>query len=94
MRTYGFSVEGLPPKKSGARSMWANDMEAERVHRLRVAANGALEGAPPLREPISLTVKVSIPKSSQMVGDLDPVVAGGAMGVPALVRAGLIERVL
>ena len=46
LRGYKFVVSGLPPKKSGAKSMWADEREAEKIKALRIAAAEAFGEEP------------------------------------------------
>lgn len=67
-----FSVEGLPPKKDGAQSLWGKELESERVALLRRSAYEAFAGRPPLSKNISLSLKAHIGlENSRWIGDLD-----------------------
>ena len=85
MRTYRFEVEGLPPKKDGAQSMWGKPLEAQRLVALRQAALQALKGQPALQSNIKLTLKIHLPANDRSMGDLDTFITGvcdGLMGTP------------
>jgi hypothetical protein len=68
-----FAVEGVPPKKDGANSMWRKPAEVPRLKALRLAACAALDGHTPSHGPVSLTVRVYAPASA---GDLDNFATG------------------
>ena len=77
MRTYRFRVEGLPPKKDGAYSMWNKPSEVERLRRLRSAAAQSFGGDPPLSRNIKLTLRAHIgPVNTRSIGDLDNFLTG------------------
>jgi hypothetical protein len=78
-----FKVEGLPPKKDGAQSMWGKPLEAKRLVALRQAALQALEGQPPLQSDIGLTLKIHLPVNDSSIGDLDTFVTGICDGLMA-----------
>jgi hypothetical protein len=72
-----FRVEGLPPKKDGASSMWGKDSERPRIQALRRAAFARLSGHPPLRTDIALTLELHIAGGRIVsVGDLDNFITG------------------
>lgn len=82
MATIKFRVEGLPPKKNGANSMWGNKHESKRLVLLRRAALRAMEGQPRLKSDIRLTVTVCVgTKNDRSVGDLDTFVTGVCDGL-------------
>ena len=83
MRSYSFKIQGLPPKKDGANSMWGKDLEADRLISLRLAAIEAFKDSPPLRQNIELEIMVHIPQNSRAVGDLDNFVTGVCDGLMA-----------
>jgi hypothetical protein len=68
-----FAVEGLPPIKRGAESMWGRQLD--RVRDLRREAAKKAEGQPPatIEEPVRLEVLVY---ARPQDGDLDGFVAG------------------
>lgn len=77
MTTVKFRVEGLPPKKNGANSMWGKRLESERLVSLRKAALEKMGGRLPLKSNIKLGVTVHIgAKNDRLVGDLDTFIAG------------------
>lgn len=70
-------IEGLPPKKDGAKSMWGKDVEFARLTRLRQAFLDALDGQPPLSVNIRLTLSVHVgPVNTPQTGDLDNFITG------------------
>jgi len=80
-----FQVNGLPPKKDGAQSMWGKPLEAQRLVALRQAALQALKGQPALQSNIKLTLKIHLPANDRSMGDLDTFITGvcdGLMGTP------------
>lgn len=77
-----FHVEGLPPKKDGANSMWGKPLEAERLVSLRNAAIQAFNGHPPLKNNIKLAIAVHIgAKNNRSIGDLDTFITGVCDGL-------------
>jgi hypothetical protein len=93
MRTYIFSVEGLPPKKDGALSMWGKPLEANRLVALRLAALETMKGAPPLSNNINLSLKLYIPINNRGVGDLDTFVTGICDGLMATHYGGKLDPI-
>jgi len=77
-RLIEFEVEGeLPPKKDGAKSMWAKPAEVPRLIALRRAALAAIGSGTPLSRDIVLRLEVRLPpKTAQRHGDLDNFVTG------------------
>jgi hypothetical protein len=74
-------VEGVPPKKDGANSMWRKGAELDRLKRLRRGALERFKGAPaPAAASVSIHLRVLAPASS---GDLDNFVAGVCDGLQA-----------
>jgi hypothetical protein len=72
-----FHVEGLPPKKDGASSMWGKDSERPRIQALRRAAFERFGGQPPLRTDITLTLELHIAGDRiASAGDLDNFITG------------------
>lgn len=72
MTTIEFRVEGLPPKKDGANSMWEKRLESQRLVSLRRVALEKMGGRPPLKSDINLTLSVNVgAKNDRLVGDLD-----------------------
>lgn len=53
-----FDVEGPPPLKSGAVSMWRNAEQIERLKRLRTRAAEAIRGRRPFDEPVRLAIRI------------------------------------
>ena len=85
MRTYQFTVAGLPPKKDGAYSMWNKPSEVERIRLLRHAAAKALNGDPPLAKNIRLTLRAHVgAANTRMVGDLDNFLTGICDGLQSV----------
>jgi len=79
-----FQVNGLPPKKDGAQSMWGKPLEAKRLVELRQVALKALQGHPPLRSNIKLTLKIHVgPVNNRSIGDLDTFITGVCDGLMA-----------
>ncbi len=77
-----FHVDGLPPKKDGANSMWGKPLEAKRLVNLRRAALRAMEGQPALKRDIRLTITVCVgAKNDPSVGDLDTFITGVCDGL-------------
>ena len=75
-----FTVEGVPPKKDGANSMWRKGPEVPRLKALRKAARTALGDQDPLEGPIHLTLRVYAEKPA---GDLDNFITGVCDGLMA-----------
>lgn len=70
-------IEGLPPKKDGAKSMWDKEVELQRLINLRRAALAKLAGDPPLAKNISITLRVHVgPVNSRAIGDWDNYITG------------------
>jgi hypothetical protein len=79
-----FRVEGLPPKKDGANSMWSKPGEAKKLRLLRLAAIQALAGHPPLQKNIRLTLRAHIAsENTRNTGDLDNFLTGICDGLQA-----------
>lgn len=68
-----FTVEGVPPKKDGANSMWRKPAEVPRLKAFRIAACAALDGRTPPDGSVSLTVRIYAPAGA---GDLDNFATG------------------
>lgn len=85
MRRYVIDrIEGLPPKKDGASSMWKKGTELPRLISLRNAVLAAFNGDPPLAKEISLTLRVHVgPTNSRSIGDLDNFITGICDGLQA-----------
>lgn len=77
-----FSVEGLPPKKDGAQSMWDKPLEVQRLKALRVAALREMRDPSqfPLDVPVELHLTV---RAHPRDGDLDNFVTGVCDGLMA-----------
>lgn len=75
-------VDGVPPKKDGANSMWRKASEFERLRALRVAVASALArvGSVPDEGAIRLSLRVYAPREA---GDLDSFVTGAFDGLMA-----------
>jgi hypothetical protein len=73
-----FDVDGVPPKKDLAWSMWSEEGgQRPRVLKLRRAARTAMGDAAPLDGAIALRVQLHVPDGQLMaVGDLDNFVPG------------------
>ncbi len=83
-RCYAFRVDGLPPKKSGAISMWGNAREIPGLISLRRAALAELGDSPVLQRDIRLCIVVHTgPSNTRQTGDLDTFVAGICDGLMA-----------
>lgn len=77
-------IDGLPPKKDGANSMWNKPVEVERLIRLRRAVLDALGGSGPYSQDISLRLEVHVgPTNTRQTGDLDNVITGVCDGLTA-----------
>ena len=85
MPRFAFTVQGLPPKKNGANSMWGKKtVERDRLIRLRQAALTSFAGHPPLRANIRLSLTVHVgPFNQPTIGDLDNMVSGFCDGLMA-----------
>jgi hypothetical protein len=82
MSVIKFHVDGLPPKKDGANSMWGKRLEAERLVKLRTAALTAMEGQPPLKRDVGLTITVCVgAENNRSIGDLDTFITGVCDGL-------------
>ena len=69
-------IEGKPPKKDGASSMWSKDSEVKRLIALRERAYEFYKKGKVLNNNIKLTLKVHLKKNGRRVGDLDNFIAG------------------
>lgn len=74
MPSIRFSVQGLPPKKDGANSMWRKGVELPRLMALRKAASEAFSGIPPVAAG-DVEIKVIL-FADPTAGDLDNFVTG------------------
>ena len=82
MITIRFHVDGLPPKKDGANSMWGKPLEAGRLVSLRKAALLAMNGRPPMKSNIKLAITVCVgTKNDRSIGDLDTFITGVCDGL-------------
>jgi len=82
MTAIKFHVDGLPPKKDGANSMWGKRLEAEKLVRLRRAALEKMGGQAPLKKDIRLTITVCVgAENKKSIGDLDTFVTGVCDGL-------------
>ena len=86
-----FTVEGLPPKKDGANSMWGKgSTELCRIQELRRAAHAKAGRLGPFRRNIALELEVHVPtRDIARVGDLDSFITGVCDG---LMRAAGVQR--
>jgi Holliday junction resolvase RusA-like endonuclease len=76
-RSVTIDVEGLPPKKDGANSMWTKATESRRVLALRLRAAAAMAGRTPLEGPVEVELAFWIgPTNSRRMGDLDNYITG------------------
>ncbi len=83
-----FEVDGRPPNKTGAKSMWGREGQVPRLIALREAAHRALEALPDsprfTRRPIRLTLRVRVvPGEEEEKADLDHYIAGVCDGLMA-----------
>lgn len=78
-------VQGRPPRKSAAQSLWNDDPESERVFALRHAIKAVMgdgDGAYPTDQPVKVTIEVHGPNiinrqdSHTYIGDLDNFATG------------------
>jgi len=89
-----FAVNGLPPKKDGAQSMWGKSLEARRLAELRLVALKALQENRPLQSNIRLTLKIHIgPLNDRTIGDLDTFVTGVCDGLMAAYPGGKLDPI-
>ena len=85
MSSVSFNVEGLPPRKGGANSMWGKKNEdVLRLIKLRNKAVKAMGGGKPFAHEISLHLDVRVKDAK--AGDLDTFVAGVCDGLQAAPR--------
>ena len=76
-----FTVEGSPPKKNGAKSMWGNETQAKRLVALREKALRE-KGSQPFTGKVQLRVTVRVSdQPGQDPGDLDNLVSGVCDGL-------------
>ncbi|HEU4323049.1 MAG TPA: hypothetical protein VFS21_07835 [Roseiflexaceae bacterium] len=75
-----FSVDGLPPKKDGANSMWRQPDLVERLIALRTRAREAMGNLPPQASSFHLRVRVEALREE---GDLDNFITGICDGLMA-----------
>jgi hypothetical protein len=75
-----FTVEGLPPKKDGANSMWAKSTEIPRLSQLREKAHEAMQGRELLKGQLKLIITIYTESNT---GDLDNFVTGICDGLMA-----------
>jgi DNA-directed RNA polymerase subunit RPC12/RpoP len=75
IRIFSFEVDGLPPMKDGAKSMWDKPHMAERLKKLRYAAKEALKGYF-LTHDITLIVDINCSQQEKSIGDLDNFITG------------------
>lgn len=70
-----FEVEGVPPKKDGANSMWGKETEVPRIIALRSSAQRAMQavGAAPFACPVLLDISIYAEVKD---GDIDNFIAG------------------
>jgi hypothetical protein len=84
MRVEVERVEGLPPKKDGANSMWAKPAEVERLVALRREVRKAPGYAGLYGGEVRLELEVQIPPvAPRLLGDLDNFVTGVCDGLMA-----------
>ncbi|MEO6196715.1 MAG: hypothetical protein ABIP58_01260 [Dehalococcoidia bacterium] len=77
-------VEGLPPKKDGAKSMWGKPLEAHRIRALRLTVAEKLAGAPPFARNIEIDLECHVgPRNDRNTGDLDNFLTGICDGLMA-----------
>jgi len=83
-RLFADRIEGLPPKKDGANSMWNKSLEVERLIALRRTMRGVFASSNPLVRDIALTVRIHVnPVVAESCGDLDNFVTGICDGMMA-----------
>ncbi len=75
-----FEVEGLPPKKDGANSMWRKGAQQNRLKALRVEAANRMAASPPTTSAIKMTLCVYAHPGK---GDLDNFITGICDGLMA-----------
>lgn len=75
-----FVVQGLPPKKDGANSMWRKSSQFQRLKMLRKTASEAMQDKPTIEARIAMTVQVYAHPAK---GDLDNFVTGICDGLMA-----------
>ncbi len=73
-----FLVQGLPPKKDGANSMWRKRAEMPRLKALRIAAAQAMQGI--LLQSVPLCLRLHI-HAAVFDGDLDNFITGVCDGL-------------
>ena len=81
-----FQVEGKPPKKDGANSMWGKNSEAQNIVNLRNAAFRKREETikEPFHSRVSLELIINAPESElERMGDLDNFITGVCDGLQA-----------
>ena len=81
-----FQVEGKPPKKDGANSMWGKNSEAQNIVNLRNAAFRKREETikEPFHSRVSLELIINAPESElERMGDLDNFITGICDGLQA-----------
>ena len=77
-------IEGLPPKKDGANSMWNKPAEVSRLIKLREAAVASFADRTPYDRNIGLTIIVHVGKeNTKQTGDLDNFITGICDGLMA-----------
>ncbi len=77
---FSFQVQGLPPKKDGANSMWRKGTEMERLKALRVSAFEAMREIPVLSRKAWIWIVVH---ADARAGDLDNFITGVCDGLMA-----------
>lgn len=83
-RFFAHRIDGLPPKKDGANSMWNKPLEVKRLIALRTTMRGVFAGNSPLVQEIKLTVRIHVnPIVAESCGDLDNFVTGICDGMMA-----------
>ena len=75
-----FDVEGVPPKKDGASSMWSKRSELQRLRNLRRAAGTAMSRPIPITARATLRLKIY---AAIRAGDLDNFITGVCDGLMA-----------
>ncbi|MGC8542131.1 MAG: hypothetical protein ACP5QA_16080 [Phycisphaerae bacterium] len=84
--TIEFDVDGLPPKKDGAKSMWGKDEQIKRLLALRKQAVAVMPEDKVFCSDISLCIKIFVAKESlheRHCGDLDNFITGICDGLMA-----------
>jgi hypothetical protein len=87
-------IDGLPPKKDGANSMWNKDVETTRLIKLRESVKKQMNGDEPLSANIRISLQLHASSAAlTTIGDLDNFITGICDGLMAAhCRAQLHDR--